>query len=212
MNSLDVYIIVEGSTELTFVRDVLAPHMAEKRIYLYSPIIGRPGHKGGDIRFVRARKEIGKYLKQRKNTVISTMFDYFRIDSKWPGKEEVSKKIRNGAALTASRKAEILETEMLGKIVKRFSDQNVERRFIPYVAMHEFEALLFSDADILAEKAEMEVSLIRKIVEAHGNPEEINDDPVKAPGKRLVALKKGYRKVAMLFVANSTPLVSTFTA
>lgn len=63
--------------------------------------------------------------------------------------------------------------------------------------MHDFEALLFSDADILAEKTEIEVSLIREIIEAYDNPEEINDDPAKAPGKRLESLKNGYRKVAM---------------
>ena len=32
MNSVDIYIVVEGPTEQTFVRDVLAPHMAQKRI------------------------------------------------------------------------------------------------------------------------------------------------------------------------------------
>lgn len=30
MNSVDIYIVVEGQTEQTFVRDVLAPHMAHK--------------------------------------------------------------------------------------------------------------------------------------------------------------------------------------
>lgn len=45
--------------------------------------------------------------------------------------------------------------------------------------MHEFEALLFSDADILAEKTEIDISEIRRIIKEYNNPEEINDDPMK---------------------------------
>jgi len=128
MSSVDIYIVVEGQTEQTFVRDVLAPQMAHREIYLHPALIGKPGHKGGDVRFERAK--------------------------------------------------------------------NAESRFIPYIEMHEFEALLFSDADILAEKTEIDVSQISEILKEYNNPEEINDDPVKAPSKQLMALKNGYRKVA----------------
>ena len=44
-------------TEQTFVRDVLAPHMAHKGIYLHPALIGKPGHKGGDIRFDRRKSD-----------------------------------------------------------------------------------------------------------------------------------------------------------
>jgi len=197
MNSVDVYIVVEGLTEQTFVRDVLAPHMAQEKIYMNPVLIGKPGHKGGDIRFERAKNDIGNFLRQRGDTYISTMFDYFRIDSNWPGREEVRRQVFNGTALTASYKAEIIETAMHDEIVKSFSGYDSENRFIPYIEMHEFEALLFSDAGILAEKIEIEVSEIRKIIEGFDNPEEINDNPEKAPSKRLGALTNGYRKVAM---------------
>ena len=51
MSSVEVFVVVEGQTEQTFVRDVLAPWMADKRIYMHAALIGKPGHKGGDIRF-----------------------------------------------------------------------------------------------------------------------------------------------------------------
>lgn len=197
MNNVEIFIVVEGSTEQTFVRDVLAPQMAHKGIFLHPALIGKPGHKGGDIRFDKARNDIGNFLKQRNDTYISTMFDYFRIDSEWPGRAEVQRQLQNGTALTASHKAEILEVATRHEIVKAFPGCDAENRFVPYIEMHEFEALLFSDADILAEKTEIEVSLIRSIIEAYADPEEINDDPAKAPSKRLESLKKGYRKVAM---------------
>ena len=81
--------------------------------------------------------------------------------------------------------------------MRAFPGCDSENRFIPYIEMHEFEALLFSDADILAEKTEIDAALIRKIIEKYDSPEEINDDPANAPGKRLESLKDGYRKVAM---------------
>ena len=69
--------------------------------------------------------------------------------------------------------------------MKLFAGYNAKSRFIPYIEMHEFEALLFSDADILAEKIGINVSQIREILEEYNSPEEINDDPAKAPAKRL---------------------------
>ena len=47
MNNIEIYIIVEGQTEQTFVRDILAPYMGSKGFYLHSVLIGTPGHKGG---------------------------------------------------------------------------------------------------------------------------------------------------------------------
>ncbi|HAD05235.1 MAG: hypothetical protein A2091_03630 [Desulfuromonadales bacterium GWD2_61_12] len=197
MNSIEIFIVVEGPTEQTFVRDVLAPQMAHKGIFLYPALIGKPGHKGGDIRFDKAKNDIGNFLKQRNDTYITTMFDYFRIDTEWPGRAEVLRRLQNGTTLTASHKAEILEGATRNEIMNAFPGCDAETRFVPYIEMHEFEALLFSDADILAEKTEIKISLIRKIIEVYDNPEEINDDPTNAPGKRLESLKSGYRKVAM---------------
>jgi hypothetical protein len=197
MNSVHINIVVEGQTEQTFVRDVLAPQMAPNKIYLYPALIGKPGHKGGDIRFDKAKDDIGNFLRQRNDTYITTMFDYFRIDSEWPGKEEVLRQVKNGTALTASQKAEMLEAATRSEIVRAFPGCDSGSRFVPYIEMHEFEALLFSDADILAEKTEIDVSSIRKIMKKYDNPEEINDDPANAPGKRLESLNNGYRKVAM---------------
>ena len=159
--------------------------------------IGKPGHKGGDIRFDRAKNDIGIFLRQRTDTYVSTMFDYFRIDSEWPGRAKVQRQIRNGGILTAVRKAEILEKETRHEIVKAFSDYNTESRFIPYIEMHEFEALLFSDVHILAEITEIDVTEFERMLEEFISPEEINDDPNNAPSKRIQALDNGYRKVAM---------------
>lgn len=197
MSSVEIYIVVEGQTEQTFVRDVLAPTIVHKGIYLFPILIGKPGHKGGNVNFDRAKNDIGNFLKQRNDTYVTTMFDYFRIDSKWPGREDVERITTNGTNLTTIDKANTLEIATQSKITAAFPNYNSENRFIPYIEMHEFEALLFSDANILAEKTEIDLSKIEEILDEHGTPEEINDDPQKAPSKQLEALKSDYRKVVM---------------
>jgi hypothetical protein len=198
MSSIEIYVVVEGQTEQTFVRDVLAPQLAHQGIYLYSAVLGKPGHKGGDVRFDRAKADIGNFLKQRNYTYVSTMFDYYRIDAKWPEREEVNQLIKKGKPLTASQKAGILEIETQREIINAFPEYNTGNRFIPYIEMHEFESLMFSDEDILAEKTGIDAAQIKEILaEYNDNPEEINDEPGKAPSRRLEALKAGYRKVAM---------------
>ncbi|MBM4027097.1 MAG: DUF4276 family protein [Planctomycetes bacterium] len=125
------------------------------------------------------------------------MFDYFRIDADWPGRAEVRRRVKSGAALTARQKADILETAMQRALEEAYPLSNAERRFIPYIEMHEFEALLFSDARILAEKTDIDISAIHRILDEHGEPEEINDDPQQAPSKQIMALNNSYRKVTM---------------
>jgi hypothetical protein len=191
MSNVSVYIIVEGATEQTFVRELLAPEMAIQDVFLYPVLIGKPGQKGGDVRFERAREDIGNFLKQRSDTHISTMFDYFRLAPNWPGNMNMQ------SYPTAIKKAEKIEEATSIKITESFPDYNVEGRFIPYIEMHEFEALLFSDASILANKIGVDTRKIEDVLDEFGEPEEINDGPGTAPSKRLIDLNKHYRKVVM---------------
>ena len=202
--SVEVYIIAEGRSEQTFVRDVLAPQLAYRGIYLNPRLVGKPGHKGGNIRFDSAGTDIGNFLKQRRDIYISTMFDYFGIDKDWPGKADVQRELKSGKMLTASQKAEFLETALLKEIIKTFPGCNAESRFIPYIEMHEFEALLFSDPVLLAEQVKVDAAEIKKILgNYNNNPEEIDEDPDRAPSKRLGSLHPDYRKVAMSKVVST---------
>lgn len=196
MSKVEIYIVVEGQTEQTFVRDILAPYMGQWGIYLYSRLIGKPGHKGGNIRFDRAKVDIINFLKQRSDTYISTMFDYFRIHNEWPGREIIRREIESKKSLTVEQKAKIIEDATMNEISKVFPNHNCTERFIPYIQMHEFEALLFSDAEILAQKAGIDLPKIQAILNQYNNPEEINDNPVKAPSKQLETLNINYRKIA----------------
>ncbi|NOQ36140.1 MAG: DUF4276 family protein [Methylococcaceae bacterium] len=196
-SAIYIIIIVEGKTERTFVEQVLAPTMAFKGIYLTASILGKVGHKGGNISFERARSDIGRFLQQRSDTYISTMFDYFRIDSHWAGKETLDKKVKSGVKLSITEKAATLEDATLVQMKQFFPEYNIEKRFIPYIEMHEFEALLFSDAEILANKLKIPIAQINAILAEYDSPEDINSDPSKAPSKQLEKLVDNYKKVIM---------------
>jgi hypothetical protein len=191
MSSANVYVVVKGYTEQTFVREVLAPEMAVRNVFLHPVLIGKPGHKGGNITFERAKRDVAGFLKQRSDTHVSTMFDYFRLDPRWPGNVGVRR------SSTAIEKAQKIEAATLANILELFPGHDVGGRFIPYIEMHEFEALLFSDASILANELRVGRGEIEEVLDEFREPEEINDGQDTAPSKRLIRLYKGYRKVAM---------------
>ncbi|MCP4219960.1 MAG: DUF4276 family protein [bacterium] len=201
MKSVEVRIVVEGQTEKTFVRDILAPAMGREGVFLHAAILGKPGHKGGDVRFERAAPEIMNHLLQRSDTYVSTLFDLYGINSRWPGKADITPNDKAG------EKARKMETATLSAMKElavsdRYKKHNlrIEQRFIPYIAMHEFEALLFSDAEKLAQQIGVEAGKIHGILKACEEPEEINDHPDTAPSKRLNSYyrerNEKYRKVA----------------
>jgi len=191
MSSAAVIAIVEGQTEQTFIREVLAPELAKRSVFISAALLGRPGHKGGNVSFVRALDDIGRHLKQRPDTYVTTLLDFFRIDPGWPGRSDI------GAGGSARAKAAVIERATLAAVKAKYPSLDIDRRFLPYVAMHEFEALLFSEAGILADALGVTEESILEIIQAYGEPEAINDRPQTAPSKRIAQLRRGYRKVTM---------------
>ena len=70
-------------------------------------------------------------------------------------------------------------------------------RFLAYLMIHEFEALLFSAPIVLAQvmnylAAETHLQRIRA---SFATPEHINDDPITKPSARVLGRFPGYQKV-----------------
>lgn len=71
-----------------------------------------------------------------------------------------------------------------------------DRRFVPYIQMHEFEALLFSsNAGVKKYWSKEKYQMVEEIINAFDNPECINTSPEGAPSKRLLAISPDYQKV-----------------
>jgi hypothetical protein len=185
-----LYIVVEGQTEQTFVSQLLAPHLVNFDVICHAILLGKAGRKGGDVRFERAKSHIIRLLRQQSTTYISTMFDYFRIEPDWPGR------VASTAIPSPQGKADQCEAAMVFALQQAIGgDNRVQQRFLPYIEMHEFEALLFSDPEQLAFGLGVEPSAIQAILDECGEPEAINDNPHTAPSKRIEALYAGrYRK------------------
>lgn len=90
-----------------------------------------------------------------------------------------------------------IEAQIGEDIARSMGPSFRSERFIPYVQMYEFEALLFADTSVLAETLQRP-DLERRfdqIVSSCGSPEEIDDDPKTAPSKRISLLARRFNKV-----------------
>ncbi|MDY0288312.1 MAG: DUF4276 family protein [Sphaerochaeta sp.] len=177
---IEVIAIVEGKTEQVFIEKILAPYLGYKNIGIRATQVSKPGEKGGDVRFSRVKKDLMRHIKQRPDTYITTFIDYYGI-SEWPGLDLVSQKS------LPTQIAKTINEATKAQVVSLFSNQNVAMRFIPFIAVHEFEALLFSDTRILADQLGIRESLVKEVILECGSPEAINNSPLTAPSKRLDA-------------------------
>jgi len=188
---------VEGETEEAFVNEVLAPHLEGCGYTRVSArLLGnaRQRDRRGGIRgWASVRKDILNHLKEDPRCIASTMVDYYGLPEAgsraWPGRAAA-------ATLPFPEKPVEVEDSLLADVVAELGRSFDRRRFVPYVTMHEFEALLFSDCSQFGNgigRADL-IGAFQSIRNAFGTPEEIDDSPRTAPSKRVEALVTGYQK------------------
>ncbi len=175
-----IHLIVEGQTEQDFVRKILQPEFAHKEIYLTASTLGKIG---GNVKFEKLKRDLALV---QKSCYISTMFDFFRIDSQWPGMDKINALKQSKTQLQPEAKAKILEDATAQKIA--------QERFIPHIQMHEFETLLFSEPCAWRAFSTSAVDHIQDIVKQYPDPEAINDGGETAPSKRITNKFSGYSK------------------
>lgn len=190
----NIFIICEGPTEKIFVERLLAPYVFKKNsnVYLTPILIGQTNHKGGDVRYERFLRNY-KNLRT-PNCYISTLFDYFRIDSEWPGIEDINIRKQSGANLSKEDILNILSANTKSKIE---ADLGITcDNFIPNFEMHEFEALLFSDVKKLSENLPYNKNNEKYFSEIlnnyNGDPELINT--TTAPSKVILNKVSSFKK------------------
>lgn len=178
-----VYLLVEGQTEETFVRELLAPHYARIGLYLTPILISTsPGHKGGLVSYTKVRPQIERLCKQDGGAYVTTMFDLYALPSDFPGKADAAWSQQR----TGADKARLIESALERDIA--------QRNFLPYIQVHEFEALLFVDPMAFRQWADDHVVARLQSIAANNAPEDINDNPATAPSKRILAALPGYQK------------------
>ena len=185
-----VVIIVEGQTEEAFVNDVLAEALWPYEVYLTPILLGVPGHKGGRPNYARVKKDVLLHLKQDKAAYCSTMLDFYGLGPGFPGTPVPP-------GLPSIGKAVRIEEAMKADVCEVVPDLRPDLRFVPYVQLHEYEGLLFSDPRLLAEAINQPhlAENFQKVRDGFPSPEDIDDDPITAPSKRLLQAFSSYWKV-----------------
>lgn len=185
----NVHILVEGPSEAAFVREVLKPYCSLRGVFITASVLSKSGQKGGDVKFSRSKKEIYAFLRQRPDRIVCTFVDYYGV-SEWPKIDTIP----SGA--TPACIAEHMNQAACQGLMDSYPDlQNDIDRYIPFVAVHEFETLLFSDSTILARELNVKKKVIDKVLREFGAPERINNSPATAPSKRILSWCPGYAKV-----------------
>ena len=183
-----LFLHVEGQTEESFVNEVLAPHLYS---YGYTMVVPRP--TGGIKPWPSAKRDILRYLKQDAGCIVSTMVDFYGLpqsgSGSWPGR-------KNANNAQYPEKARTVEEDLLSDVCLDMGKNFNPSRFIPYVMMHEFEAMLFSDCAAFSRGIGKPIlaSQFQAVRNAFANPEEIDDSPQTAPSKRVEKLVPGYTK------------------
>jgi hypothetical protein len=188
---------VEGQTEEVFVNEVLAGHLYDCGYSQVSArILGnaRQRHRRGGIRgWDSVSRDIVRHLSEDRACYASTMVDYYALpqsgDGAWPGRAAAG-------MLPYLAKAAAVESALHRDITSAMGDGFNPQRFVPFVVMHEFEGLLFSDCQAFATGVGVSglAGNLQAIRNQFATPEEINDSPLTAPSKRVEALIPGYQK------------------
>jgi len=172
---INIIAIVEGKTEIQFIEKVLCPYLANKNIFIEAIGIG------GDVKFCRAKIDIRNFLRQRSDLYVTTFVDYYGV-KEWPEAKNIP------ANISPTQIASIINDATKKKFIAEYPNIGAENRFIPFIAVHELEALLFSDSSILAKGINIPEEKILKILEECKEPEAINNSSETAPSKRLDTL------------------------
>ena len=185
---------VEGPTEETFVNEVLSEHLYQRgHADVSARIIGKArarGRRGGIVPWEIARQGVLNHLREDQGRYVSTMVDYYAMPNGWPGRADAP------TELAASDRAEAIEDALLEAVCTAMGTSFNPNRFVPYVMMHEFEAMLFSDCDSFGRaigRSDL-IGNFQAIRNLFRSPEEIDDSPLTAPSKRIKDLLPGYDK------------------
>lgn len=181
----EVYIIVEGQTEEEFVNSSLSNYLNAFDINVVVPILMEtsPGHFGGSVTYSRYKSNIIPLLKYGDHIVVTSIIDFYQLYSSFPKYNE---------SLAIPDKVERVKF-----LEDSISIDINNPRFIPYIQLHEFEGLLFSDIkgfDYIPNIPKANYELIKQTIDQYPNPELINDSAATCPSARLISLIPFYKK------------------
>jgi len=194
-----VYCIVEGYTENAVLKSLVAPYLSTLGVDFLVPIV-RVGRGRGGVKFLAADElyhQIQIFLCYPQQPYVTTMFDYYAFPTGTSKGWDFVSKLKSDANFRGAKVAvESMEAEIHRRALDGVNLPNARARLIPYIQLHEMEALFFAEPEKMAMAFENE-TLAKKFkvaVEECGGCEMINDRPQTAPSKRIQSAFPGYIK------------------
>ena len=172
MNTTILNILCEGQTEEKFVKDVLKPYFTSRGIVVKSRLLvtsRKKGTQGGMFSYTQAKNDLTRWMKEVEHRgsethFFTTMFDFYALPDEFPNMIQAS-----------SISDPYLRIANIEEAFKQDMDSD---RFIPYIQLHEFEALMFCDITKLVieyPKCVKEIESLEDVLAKYnGNPELIN--------------------------------------
>lgn len=183
-----VRVLVEGQTEEAFVGRSLLPYFESLGLFLTPIVLStkrvKSGGKfrGGVTRYEQVQQEVRLLLRDRSLAAVTTMLDFYGLPDDFPGKESLPPRSCY---------------DRVTHLERAFQDDIGHRTFLPYLSLHEFEALLL----VAPEEIERAVAAgpvagsLADDVAGFRSPEEVNDGPETHPAARIARCLPGYGKV-----------------
>lgn len=190
MKNKIIHVLCEGQTEQGFVDAVLKPYLLAKGIAAVKSVLVTTNKKknarGGMISFAKVQNDL-KLLRltcldgDYERHIFTTMFDLYALPADFPGYDN-AKKLDD-----RYKRVEYLE--------QSYAKEVDDAGFIPYIQLHEFEALVLCGIGYLKDlypECAGKCDTLQTDIDKVGNPELVNDNPETAPSKRIIkAIEEG---------------------
>lgn len=180
--------IVEGDTEREFITRILKPHLRSKGIYSVECFKIKHS-KGGLSKYTHLKADILKVIYE-PDSFVTTLIDFYRLPKDFPGFEESQNISNRKGQVTFLEESVLLDIE--NSQTREFNN------LMPYIQLHEFEALIFSSKEsvpAIFDSNEFDIKKLNRVIRDFPNPEDINDDPNTAPSKRLKNIIPSFNKI-----------------
>ena len=189
MKTVYLHVLCEGQTELRFASKVLGAYLVMKGIIVLPQLLitsRKKNAKGGILSYQQAKRDLTFMIRGAQDNeqgvhYFTTMFDLYALPDDFPGFTDAS-------VLNDYGQVTKLE-EDFGKDVKC-------HKFIPYIQLHEFEALVLCGIDGLKDSypkaAKSLIELKDEVKTQYGDNMELVDNGAEtAPSKRIIKALKG---------------------
>jgi hypothetical protein len=188
---VEVIVFAEGPTEEQFIKRLVAPALRHVQVFVKPQLLKTSQEaRGGAVNFDRLKFNARNTLRQKPDAVLTTLLDLYGLDTSFPGFAEAKAKPDLDSRVNHLNAA--LTNELVAYVGCR------PERFIAHIQPYEYEGLLFSDPQALAQTEpgwQGSLAKLTAVRAAFPTPEHINDSYETKPSRRLEQLlQPGYKK------------------